>query len=332
MQIVGYRVRSSSLLCGRRLLGLKDLPLFKNLLVAAVTTTEKSNAAPHPARNYSEFKPLSPGQRREMARAAHKEITLIPRGDYKIREGDLLYICGKPSNFGKVGELFDPGLSKDFKHLFILGGSLLAHQLAEDLLIKYPHKTIYLIEKNRQGAYEASDTLSSKLHILRTDIRKLDDLINEGLDSDCIFIGASHNEDDNVVASLIVKEETNARTIAIIQNPTYLHFVPYLDIDAAVSPKMLLVDEVLKALRHSDYDLLSAKSNNAEVLEFEVHTDSPAANRALCDIKFPENSINVAVFRGDEIIIPDGDTLLMVEDHVVVFALKSAVDEVQALF
>ena len=329
VQIVGYRVRKNSLLVGRRLIGLKDLPIFENLLVAAVTTTEKTPEAKLPARTYSEFKGLSNNKR---AHSTAKEVTIIPRGDYKIQEGDLLYICGKTEDFGDVGELFDPGLNKDFKHLFILGGSILAHQLAEGLVKKYPKKSVYLIEKSKKSAYSASDNLNSKLHILHTDIRKLDDLKNEGLDDKCIFIGASFNEDDNVVASLIVKEETQARTIAIIQNPTYIHFVPYLDIDAAVSPKLLLVDEVLKELRQSDYDILSAKSSEAEVLEFTVQAGSQVCTKPLKQCRFPENSITVAIFRQEEIIIPDGKSELLAGDHVVVFCLKSSIEEVRALF
>jgi len=111
-----------------------------------------------------------------------------------------------------------------------------------------------------------------------------------------------------------------------------MHLLPYLEIDAAVSPKLLLVKEVLKALRKSEYKIVSAKGSESQILEFNVVASSKAAGKTLEDLKFPPNSICVSVFRGDEIIIPDGSTRLMDGDRAVVFTLKSSIESLENLF
>ncbi|MDH5716724.1 MAG: Trk system potassium transporter TrkA [Spirochaetia bacterium] len=318
LQVVGYRVKPNSLLCGRRLVGLRDVPIFENLLVAAVSTMQPLEQNASEASTKQKNKP--------------KEHTLIPNGDYRVKEGDLLYLCGVKENFSGIGELFDPDLVKGFKHIFILGGSLLANHIAERFSKKYSRKTIYLLLKNKNEARVASESLSSKIHVLMADAHDINDLKDEGLDKHCIFIAASASEDDNVLACLLVKEETRARTISIIQSSTYMHLVPYLDVDVAISPKLLLVDDVLKALRGGAYDILSAKDKDAEILDFVVTKKSNIAGKTLKECSLPKNSIVMAVSREEEIIIPRGDTKINIGDHLVFFALKTAIKEIREIF
>jgi trk system potassium uptake protein TrkA len=46
-------------------------------------------------------------------------------------------------------------------------------------------------------------------------------------------------------------------------------------------------------------------------------------------INFPEGAIIGAVVRGDEVIIPDGDTIIKPDDKVIIFALQKSVAEVE---
>lgn len=318
MQLLAYTVKSNSLLCGRRLIGLRDVALFENLLVAAVTTTEGETRKT----NHSGIR----------SKELH-EKTIIPRGDYRIQENDLLYLCGKIEDFhADVGQIFNPDMIPDFKRIFILGGSLLAYQLANSLVEQYPQHKIHLIEKNRKRAFEAAEVLSTKIDIQMLDVHDISSLISEGLDNHSIYIGASDSEDDNVLACLMVKEETQARTISIVQNTTYMHLIPYLEIDVAVSPKLLLVDDVLRALHKNVYDVLSARGDDTEVLEFIVLQSSPLTGKHIFEIGLPTDSIVLAIIRGEEIVIPRGSTQLEANDHLIVFCLTSALTKVQSLF
>lgn len=324
VQIAAYKVRPNSLLIGRRLIGLRDVPLFENLLVVAVNTFLSSSSKPDFLGTMK--------KKLNISNEPAKTNTIIPRGDYKISEGDLLYLAGVRSDFAGISHLFGPKLIKDFSKVFILGGSTLSQRLAGHLVKAYPKKKIYLLELGKKNAFSIAETLDSKIKVLNTGPHDMDSLISEGLDKFSIFVGASKDEDDNVLSCLLAKEKSNARTIAIVQSNTYSQLVKYLDIDATVSPKSLLVEDVLRALRHNVYDVLSAKEHDAEILEFEVSPKCILVNQKLREFRFPENAIVAFIFRGEEIIIPRGEITVLAGDHLVIFSLKSAIEEVLSIF
>ncbi len=317
LQVLAYRVKAGSLLIGRRLVGLRDVQRFENLIVAAITTTTPEKNKDSAATRKNDH---------------GKEHTIIPRGDYKIRENDLMFISGQKHAFDGLAPLFDPGLPPVFRKVFILGGNILSHYLADHLQKRFPKLTIYLIENTRKSAYTAKEKLHSKVKVLNVDVHDLAALMEEGLDSTSVYIGAATNEDDNMIGCLMAKEEANARTIAIVQNPTFVHLIPYLELDAAVSPKLLLVDDVLKALHNETYNILSARVHDAELLELNVNPGSILDGQILSEFRFPDNAIIVSIFRDGEVIIPKGATQLQANDHVAVFAHKSAIDSVRFYF
>jgi len=321
VQIVGYKVKANSLLIGRRLIGIRDVPIFEHILVVAINTGENQTM------NYTN-KILD-----KFKTADHNSSQMIiPRGDYKIKEGDLLYLAGKRNSFSGISYLFDPKIVTEFNRIFILGGSILSHNLAEHLQKKYNDKKIFLIEKTKKGAYIASETLNPKINVLFMNAQDIESLKQEGMDRQSIFIAISPDEDENVLSSLVIKEDTMARTIAMAQSSIYSHLIQYLDIDAAVSPKSLIVEDVLKALRKNVYDVLSAKGHDAEILEFVVPQQSLMVNQQLRDIRFPANAIIAFIFRQEEIIVPRGDAIIKSDDHLVIFCLKSAISDIQNLF
>ena len=333
VQLIAYRVKKSSLLCDHRLMGLRHVKKFENLVVAAVTTTTETDG-----NIIQKSKILNQRLKKRLKRSAIRkynredEVTLVPTGNYRIKEGDLLFICGLRQDFKGLGQLFDPELTTHSKHIFILGGNPLASTLAENLKDSYPKKQVYLIEPNKSKAYFQTERINPKVNILLGGIHNINTYKNEGLDENCVFIGASRTEDDNLLASILFKEETQVRTIAIVQKPTNKHLIPFLEIDAAVSPKLLLVDDVLHALQKSMFDVISAKGHNSELIEFNVPSSSDISNKQIKEIKFPSDSIIVTIFRNETVIIPKGDTLILPDDKVVVFTLKKAISEVQLFF
>lgn len=324
LQINAYRVKDESPLTGKRLVGLQHVKKFKDMLVAAVTTNvpivEKKSVF------FSLFK--------HSVKKTSKTIgkTEIPRGNYVIKNGDLLYISGKKENFKGIGEIFDPQIKNNFKHIFILGGSYFSEKLAEKLVRKYTRTTVYLLIDNRKRAFHVSDFFDDRLQVINVDFDKMDILKDEGLDENCIFIAASNDEKNNIMASLMVKENTGARTIALIQDTQYMRLLPYLEIDASVVPKHLLVEKLLRIFHYNVYDVLSAIDDNVELLEFIVKKDGNANGKSIVECGMPKDSNIVGIFRKGELIPPKGNTILQDEDHIIMFALRSVIDEINKIF
>ncbi len=334
IELVAYKVKENSLLHGRKILSLRKLNSFKNILIAGVskTSNQKKKHYVSPihikAPTDKDFKDTA---KRSIYRAYRMENTLVPKSDYVIQEGDILYLCASSAELKKVNSLFDPDTHEKKKNIFILGASDIAHQLADQLSQRYPRKRIYLIASTKKEAFYCEEKLNPKIRVLLSDVHNIQELINEGLGVNSIFIGASDNEDDNVVACLLVEEEVGAMTLPLIHSSIYIHLIPYLHINSFISSKLLLVDDVLRALRSDVYNVFSTKWADAEVLEIIIHTNTIWENQALKDITFPTGSIVLMLIRDGKVKLVDGDTVLHTEDHVFCFVLREVVASLQKM-
>jgi trk system potassium uptake protein TrkA len=72
--------------------------------------------------------------------------------------------------------------------------------------------------------------------------------------------------------------------------------------------------------------------NQAEAMEFEVVSGSRVEGKRIADLHLPRGAIMGSIQRGEEVIIPHGDTGIEKGDRVVVFALPSAIDETTDFF
>ncbi len=324
LQINVYRVKENSLLSGKRLVGLQHVKKFEDLLVAAVTTNmvveEKKPG----------FFSLFRGDRVEVERTIDK--TVIPRGDYVIKTGDLLYISGKKDSFDGVGEIFDPEIKKSFKHIFILGGGIFSERLAERLVEKYSGKTVYLLIKDKRRSYYITDYYREKIQVLNIDFDRMDILKDEGLDENCIFIAASNDEKNNILSSLMVKEKTGARTIAIIQDTQFVQLMPYLAVDAAIVPKHLLVEKLLRIFHYNVFDVISAIGDDIELMEFILQENGRALGKPISECELPRESIIVGIFRNGEMVPAKGNTVLEANDHIIIFARRNLIDKINDIF
>lgn len=70
-------------------------------------------------------------------------------------------------------------------------------------------------------------------------------------------------------------------------------------------------------------------AGDAEAIEFEALPTSDVVGKPLRDVKFPKGAIIGAVVRTDEVIIPRGDDVINVGDHVIVFTLGKAIRKVE---
>ena len=67
---------------------------------------------------------------------------------------------------------------------------------------------------------------------------------------------------------------------------------------------------------------------NAEILEIEVKANSPWRNKNVGEIKMLERSGIIAIYYGDELVIPKPHTKIKLGDKVLVISKKELVDKV----
>jgi trk system potassium uptake protein TrkA len=158
----------------------------------------------------------------------------------------------------------------------------------------------------------------------------LEELSLERVDT---LITVTNHDEVNVLASLLAKRRGCKRTIALINTLYYQTVINTLGIDAVVSPRAITVSTILQHLRRGRIRAAySLRDGVGELLEAEVLDTSAIAGKRLEEVKLDKGIIIGAILRGDEVIMPRGESTIEAKDRVVLFALPEQVRKVEKLF
>lgn len=256
---------------------------------------------------------------------------IVPRGDLVIHAGDEVFVLMHSDTV----EFFLPLLYKKvrpIKHVLIYGATTIGIGLAQELADHIPH--IMIIDDNSARCEIASNS-AIKSTVLCSDITSEDFQSELDLETVDVFIAATNNDEQNFIASLMMKNKMpkNARTLVVSNREEYDALIPKVGLGEAINPRLLAVGEILSMI--STRDTLSiAKFNygDAEAVELVVPKNSGVINKAIKDIKIPADAIIGTINRGEEVIIPQGSTVIQENDKVIVFTMNQCREKVLALF
>jgi trk system potassium uptake protein len=156
-----------------------------------------------------------------------------------------------------------------------------------------------------------------------------------GLATADVVVAATGDDEDNLVISLLAKQEFAVpRVVARVNHPkNQWLFNESWGVDVSVSTPQLLTALVEEAVSVGALvRLLQFQGGAAHLVEITLAEDSPANGIAIADLAFPRDGVVVAVVRADRLIVPRGDTVLMSGDEVLVLATADAENAVHTLF
>jgi len=106
-----------------------------------------------------------------------------------------------------------------------------------------------------------------------------------------------------------------------------------MGVDAFVNPRATTVSTVLRHVRRGRIrGVSSVQDGKAEVIEAEALATSTLVGRPLRDAELPDGIRLGAVLRGQEVIVPRGDTEIHAGDRVIIFAMADEVRRVERMF
>nr|MCS5605787.1 NAD-binding protein [Alphaproteobacteria bacterium] len=179
----------------------------------------------------------------------------------------------------------------------------------------------YVAERLERSVVINGDALDSEI------------LVEANVRSTETVIAVADDDEVNILASLLAKRHGCQRAITLINNSGYGPLLASLGIDAVVNPRASTVSTILQHVRRGRIKAVhSLRDGVAEVIEAEALQNSPLVGVPLRDVNLPMGMIIGGVLRGDNVIIPRGDTVIQVKDRVVIFALADAVKRVEKMF
>lgn len=254
--------------------------------------------------------------------------TIIPRGADKFIEGDTIYVM---TNKDAIPDVMNYSGKSNYQinNLMILGGSRIGVRVAMDL---ENQANIKLIEYNPDKAYRLVETLEKTL-IINQDGRDIESMIEEGLSSMDAFVAVTGRSETNILAAMVAKRMGVKRVIAEIENLNYINLAESIGINTIINKKLITASNIFRFTMNTDVQAIKCLTGcEAEVLEFIVKPNAPAAKQKIKDLRFPHNAIIGGIVRGDNTFIATGNMEINAYDRVVVLALPGAIARIGNYF
>ncbi|HET6369933.1 MAG TPA: NAD-binding protein [Nitrospiria bacterium] len=208
-------------------------------------------------------------------------------------------------------------------YIMVIGGGKVGYNLVK-LLMAEGHEVL-MIEKDKVRvsalAAEFGEALmegnGSRVSVLR----------DGGANRADVLVAVTGQDEDNLVICQVAKTVFKCpRTIARINDPRNEEFFAQLGIDATVSSTRLidsLIEEQVKA-EDMVIPLVTLRTGGLEIIEMELSTSSAVIGKKIREIDMPEGAIFTTIIRGEQLIVPRGETELAAGDHVVALVKKDA--------
>ncbi|MGH8985571.1 MAG: potassium channel family protein [Acidimicrobiia bacterium] len=155
-----------------------------------------------------------------------------------------------------------------------------------------------------------------------------------GLERCDVVVAATGDDEDNLVISLLAKQEFAVpRVIARVNHPkNEWMFNENWGVDLSVSTPHLITALVEEAVTVGRLvRLLQFEGGQARLVEVTLAEDSPAIDRALKEVDVPRDATVVAVVRGEHVVMPRGDTVFEAGDEVLAMVTPDSEEEVRRI-
>ncbi len=257
-----------------------------------------------------------------------KETTKIPGGSDMFLPNDRIFIVVPKNKIDQAIKMFGKE-NQSMENIMILGGGQTGYLIARELEREF---NVKIIESDPEASMDLAERLPKSL-VIKGDGLDINLLALEGIIDMDAFIAVTGEDETNIVASLMAKHLRVPKIISLINKTEYSPIIPTIGIDAYLSKQMLTVNSILKYIRRGQIvSVASIPGTPVEAIELIPNEGSKITRKKLSEAKIPKNCILGAVQRNDEVFIPMGDTQIKAGDKVVLFALPSAIHDVEKIF
>lgn len=205
----------------------------------------------------------------------------------------------------------------------IAGAGNVGSFVAKDLTSK--GHDVVLIEQNE----DTVETRRPELDVswVRGDACELHTLDAAVLSSCDVMVAATGDDEDNLVISLLAKQEFAVpRVVARVNHPdNEWLFTETWGVDVAVSTPHLLTSLVEEAVSVGDLvQLLRLEQGKVALLEVTLAEGSPVEGKTVGELKMPPDCTIVAIVRDRHVIAPGEESPLHAGDEVLALAAPEA--------
>ncbi|MGH9279205.1 MAG: potassium channel family protein [Acidimicrobiales bacterium] len=173
---------------------------------------------------------------------------------------------------------------------------------------------------------------TTDVEVVEADACEVTSLQRVALENYDVVVAATGDDEDNLVVSLLAKQEFAVpRVVARVNHPqNHWLFNESWGVDISVSTPHLLTALVEEAVAVGSLVRLM-QLGDAELVEVTLAEGSPAIGRSIAELGVPRDATIVAVVRERHVVVPRGETVMETGDEVLVLVHSEAQDTVKTL-
>ena len=255
---------------------------------------------------------------------------IIPHGDDCLLPHDNAYFIGDPAEIEKFSETFVHRDARKLEHVMIIGAGRTGRFLAK--MLDDADVAVKIIDTNRERSRLAAEALENGLAICG-DGTDIDLLTEEGVaDADAVVC---LTEDDklNLMLALLAKHLGAKKTVVRVARGEYVDLMEKVGVDIVLPTRLLSASEVLAFARRGGVVSVSLlEGAKAEAVEVIVQEGAPVAGIPLMKAHLPRECLVCAYVRGDEVVIPNGASVLLPGDRTILFIQTRFAQKVMKYF
>jgi trk system potassium uptake protein TrkA len=255
----------------------------------------------------------------------------IPRSADQLFVGDLAYVITTKDHVRRTLGLFGHE-EQEATRIVIAGGGNIGLYVARTIEQRQSRTRVKIIEANRERAVSVADQLRRTVVLNGSALdQKL--LLEADIPDADLMVAVTNNDQVNILSSVMAKRLGCKSNLSLINNPALQDITRSVGIDAFVNPSSVTISRVLQHVRRGRIRAVhSVQSGAAEIIEAEALETSPLVGAYLRDLDLPDGMRIGAIYRNGAVLKPHGSVMINPKDRVVIFALASAVKQVEQMF
>lgn len=270
----------------------------------------------------------------------------IPSGDYRLKDGDALYVLGTPQGLDQLlGPIAE--LRQATRDVLILGATPLSEHLVSILLspgesrsdwrgrlkqLFKGRRRVRVLESDREACKRLARSYPN-LEVVQGDSTEEGLLEDIGAPKADLVVGATNSQTFNILSAQLVKTLGARKSVAVSLNDRYLSLGEKLEVDALVNVKNVVAASILRSIRRAQIQTIhDFFEDDVEIVELTVEADSLGASAPLKDLNLPRKCLVAYVLKGAKLVVPKGGTLLEAGDVVAFIVHKTAIPSLENLF
>lgn len=194
-------------------------------------------------------------------------------------------------------------------------GSFLAQRLLKD------NHSVALVDKDKSMCEEVTRRLD--ILVINGDGCSPLMLKEAGVERADVVAAVTGDDEDNLIICQLAKERFSvARTVGRVNDPKNEHIFLELGVDIPIDATSIIARIIEEEVSFTDFvNLLSFKRGKLAIVRVDLPDDAPVINKKLGEIQLPPDSVFVSILRGEEVVVPRGDTVLESGDDIIALTM-----------